>query len=51
MSIPDYKKIMLSLLRYAEDGEEHSLRETIEALADEMKLTDEERKELLASGH
>ncbi len=41
---------MLPLLKFASDGEEHSLRETIEALADEFNLTDEERSELLPSG-
>jgi restriction system protein len=50
MSIPDYQSIMLPLLRYANDGKEHSLRETIEALADEFQLVDEERGNLLPSG-
>lgn len=50
MSIPDYQSIMLPLLRYSEDQKEHSLREAIEALADSFQLSEEERKELLASG-
>jgi restriction system protein len=50
MGIPDYQKIMLPLLMYASDGQEHSLRETIEALADKFNLSEEERKELLPSG-
>lgn len=50
MAIPDFQKIMLPLLQYASDEQEHSLREAIEALADEFKLSDEERKELLPSG-
>lgn len=50
MPIPDYQSIMLPLLKFASDGQEHSLRETIEALADEFNLTDEERSELLPSG-
>jgi restriction system protein len=50
MPIPDYQTIMLPLLKFAADGEEHSLRETIEALADQFELTDEERRELLPSG-
>lgn len=50
MGIPDYQSTMLPLLRATEDGEEHSLRETIEFLANEFNLTDEERKELLPSG-
>jgi restriction system protein len=36
MAIPDYQKIMLPLLMYSSDGQEHSLRETIEALADKF---------------
>ncbi|MCX7596634.1 MAG: winged helix-turn-helix domain-containing protein [Fischerella sp.] len=50
MAIPDFQKIMLPLLQYASDEQEHSLREAIEALADEFKLSNEERKELLPSG-
>lgn len=50
MPIPDYQTIMLPLLEFAADSEEHSLRETIEALADRFELTDEERRELLPSG-
>lgn len=50
MSIPDYQSIMLPLLRYSEDQKEHSLREAIEILADKFHLSEEERKELLASG-
>jgi restriction system protein len=50
MAIPDYQSIMLPLLKFAGDRQEHSLRGTIEALADEFDLTDEERRELLPSG-
>jgi restriction system protein len=50
VSIPDYQTVMLPLLRLASDGKEHSLRETIERLADEFDLSEEERKELLPSG-
>ncbi len=50
MTIPDFQSIMLPLLKFASDRQEHSLRETIEALADEFNLTDEERSELLPSG-
>jgi restriction system protein len=50
MSIPDYQSIMLPLLKFASDGLEHSLRETIEALADKFGLTGDERSELLPSG-
>jgi len=50
MAIPDYQTIMLPLLKFAGDGQEHSLRETIDFLANEFSLSDEERKELLPSG-
>jgi restriction system protein len=50
MTIPDYQTLMLPLLRLVGDGREHSLRETIEALADQFQLTDDERRELLPSG-
>lgn len=50
MGIPDYQSVMLPLLRYASDGEEHRIRDSIEYLAEEFKLSEEERKELLPSG-
>ncbi|HYW20940.1 MAG TPA: restriction endonuclease [Nodularia sp. (in: cyanobacteria)] len=50
MSIPDYQAVMLPLLKFTTDQKEHSLRETIEILADHFCLTEEERKELLPSG-
>jgi restriction system protein len=50
MPIPDFQTIMLPLLKFLGDKKEHSLRETIEYLAEEFKLTEEERKELLPSG-
>jgi len=50
MAIPDYQTIMLPLLRFAANGEEHPFREAVEQLADEFSLTDSERTELLPSG-
>ncbi|VBB44952.1 Mrr restriction system protein [uncultured Desulfatiglans sp.] len=50
MPIPDYQSIMLPILKFTGDGKEHSLRETIEFLAQQFGLSDEERKELLPSG-
>jgi len=50
MPIPDYQATMLPLLRFAGDGAEHSLRDAIESLAGEFKLSDEERRDLLPSG-
>ncbi len=48
--IPDYQNLMLPLLKILRDGQEHSLSEVIETLANELQLTDEDRKELLPSG-
>jgi len=50
MAIPDYQTIMLPLLKFAGDNEEHSLQEAVENLADYFELTDEELRELLPSG-
>ena len=50
MALPDFQQLMLPLLRYLADGKEHPNREDLDALADEFKLTEEERKELLPSG-
>lgn len=50
MAIPDYQSIMLPLLQLVKDGEEHSSRETVDALAEKLKLTSTEKKQLLPSG-
>ncbi|MBM2832770.1 MAG: mrr restriction system protein [Dehalococcoidia bacterium] len=50
MAIPDYQTIMLPLLKLLEDKQEHSLRQVIDSLADQFKLTPEEQRELLPSG-
>jgi restriction system protein len=49
--IPDYQSLMLPLLQLVSDKQEHKYRDLIENLAAEFKVTDEERKELLASGN
>lgn len=48
--IPDFQSIMLPLLRLVSDGREYKSRDLIESLADEFKLSNDERKELLTSG-
>ncbi|OKH13446.1 restriction endonuclease [[Limnothrix rosea] IAM M-220] len=50
MAIPDYQTLMLPLLQYLGDGNEHSLRETIEYLAEKFELNSTEKQELLPSG-
>ena len=49
--IPDYQTLMLPLLKLVSDGQEHKYRDIIEKLAIEFEVTDEERKEHLASGN
>jgi len=49
--IPDYQSLMLPLLRLVSDRQEYKYRDLIEKLATEFSVTDEERKELLASGN
>lgn len=50
MAIPDYQSVMLPLLKLVADGNEHSLRDATEELAEKFRLTEDERKELLPSG-
>ena len=45
-----YEEIMLPLLKYLSDGEEHNLSQTRDDLATQFKLTDEELRELHPSG-
>ena len=49
--IPDYQSLMLPLLKLVSDRQEHKYRDLIENLATAFQVTDEERKELLASGN
>ena len=48
--IPDYQSIMLPLLEFVSDGNEHRITAIIDALGSRLGLTDEERNELLPSG-
>lgn len=50
MPIPDYQTLMLPLLRSAQDGVEHTMRQTVERLAIDFNLSQEEQTELLPSG-
>lgn len=50
MAVPDYQQFMLPLLQMLSDGEEHSIRDYVEAMADHFDLSPEERSELLPSG-
>ena len=50
VAIPDYQSIMLPLLEFAKDQDEHSIREAINHLSNVFKLSEEEQKQLLPSG-
>ena len=50
MAIPDYQTCMLPLLKFYADGQEHTNRDSIDALAKDFKLTEEERRMVLPSG-
>jgi restriction system protein len=50
MAIPDYQSLMLPLLKFLSDKEEHKTREAVEKLSDEFNLSEEEKQELLPSG-
>jgi restriction system protein len=48
--IPDYQSVMLPLMRYIEDGNEHRIGDVIEPLGKKLGLTESEMNELLPSG-
>ena len=50
MAIPDYQSLMLPLLQLAADGQEHALRDAVEAVSDRLGLSEAQRAELLPSG-
>ena len=50
MAIPDYQTIMLPLLKFLTDGNEHSTRDSIEHISNLYNLSDEEKTKLLPSG-
>ena len=50
MPIPDYQACMLPLLQFASNGQEHQLKEAIQALAEKFSLSEEEKNEFLPSG-
>ena len=50
MAIPAFRDLMLPLLKFAKDGQEHTPRETVEALAEEFSLSEADRQQMLPSG-
>jgi restriction system protein len=50
MAVPDFQSFLLPLLKLASDGNEHSIAEAVEKMAQAFQLSDEDRTELLPSG-
>ena len=50
MTIPNYQTLMLPLLKFLQNNKERNVREAIEHLCLEFKLTEQEKQELLPSG-
>ena len=50
MPIPDFQSVMLPLVKILGDGQERTMREVTDLLAESFHLTDHEREELLPSG-
>ncbi len=48
--MPDFQSLMLPLLRFAADGEEHSLKQAVEDAVRVFQLNDEERQEMMPRG-
>ena len=51
MTTPDYQTLMLPVLRLASDQREHKFSDSVQSLAAEFSLSDEEMNELLPSGN
>lgn len=50
MAIPGYQEFMLPLLKFADDGQEHSIADALTALAVQMGISDAEQDLMLPSG-
>jgi hypothetical protein len=50
MAVPDFQSLMLPLLKLAGDAQQHTLGEAVEQLAQEFRLSDDDRTQLLQSG-
>jgi restriction system protein len=50
MSVPDYQSLMRPLLAYGQDGGEKNINETIAAIANHLRLSDDDRALLVPSG-
>jgi restriction system protein len=50
MPIPDFQTLMRPLLQHLSNGSDHSNQETLSVLAEQFRLSEEERNQLLPSG-
>jgi len=50
MSVPDFQSFFKPLLEIAADGQEHSIKDALSIIANQMKLTENDLNELLPSG-
>ena len=50
MPIPDYQSLMLPVLRWFGDRQEKRLRDAVETMSIEFRLTDTDREQLMSSG-
>lgn len=50
MAVPDFQSLMLPLLKFSADGEEHTMQEARDGLAKLMGLSEEDQQERLPSG-
>ena len=50
MAVPDFQSIMLLLLKFASDKNDHHIKEARDYLASYFDISDEDRRKLLPSG-
>ena len=50
MAVPDFQSWFMPILRRLQDGAVHEMTTLFDALADDLRLTPEERAEVLPSG-
>jgi hypothetical protein len=50
MAVPDFQTMMLPLLKLAADGQHYTLAEAVERLAQEFRLSEDDRKQILPGG-
>jgi restriction system protein len=50
MAIPGYQEFMLPLVKLAADGQEHKISDAIDAIADQFRVSAQEREAMLPSG-